>query len=391
MTAVRQPTTGRRDERRRVRRTAVAVLVALASVAAGCSGGDGPGRSEARLEVDGSASVTSEDGSTEVVTGAATLDFGDVVTVDAGTASLEFASGQRYEFRSGVGGAVDSQVVIGFPPTLVEGDALVADGFPAAISYDTITISAQGAVKVRAGVPEAAAYAGRVRIDGAGRLDELTRLRQVVLTSSARPEPLAYDGADAWDRRFLGEAIAFGDRLEALARGYTSDLQRSGPRPASFFESVLPQLADEREFGDDLLDADRDPGETLVGAAIVIQGREGTFRERWDSVFAFRDEGAAWGLVALDQGVSSAPVLDSIELAIDGSPLSADPRPSTTTTTTRPRRPPTTSPGSPPTSGTTTTTTPPDPPPPPDDGILTPVLTPVEQILSDVLDALGLG
>jgi hypothetical protein len=369
------------------RRVLVAV-VALGLVAGSCSD-DGPGIDEARLRVDGQATVTDSEGMVEVVTDGATLSFGDTLVVDEGTATMELAAGQVYELRAG---DVDSVVLVGSPPTLLAGDALVADGFPAAITYETTTLSAQGALKVRAGVPSASAYAGRARISGAGDLAEVVGLRQVVLTPSAAPEPLVYDASDPWDRRFLGEAIAFGQRLEALARGFTSELQPGGGRSASFFESVVPALADEREFSADLL-GDRPPGETLVGASIAVQGRNGTFRERWEAIFAFRDAGAAWGLVALDQGVSSAPVIETIELAIADAPLSADPTTTTTGSTTTTLRPP--GAPSPPgdgdpdvttTTGTSTTTT-----TTPQQGILDPVLQPVDEMLQDVLEALGLG
>ncbi len=379
---------------RRIRRwaggMAVVALAGAVLAIAGCSHG-GPARDQARLEVDGSATVTLPEGGSKVVIGSATLDFGSVVDIDEGTATLELAAGQVYELRSGFTRSdgtttENSSVLLDAPPVLLAGDALVTGGFPAEIRYGTTTESALGAVKISAGVPLAAAYTGRTSISGAGPLSEVRGLRQVVLTASATPEPFAYDGADPWDRRYLGEAIAFGNRLEALARGYTSDL-RPGNRSASFFQAVLPALADEGEFSGDLLD-DRPAGETLVGAAIAIEGRSGTFRDRWSSVFAFRDQGAAWGLVAADQGVSSAPVLDTIEVAIGQSPLGGGPpsppttRPTASTSTTTTTAPPTSGP---------TTTTPPTtpPPPPPDNGILTPVITPTEQILDDVLGAIG--
>lgn len=370
----------------RVRHVAACLLVAV--LGASCAGDDGPAADEARLSVTGAATVTTPDGASEVVTDGTTLGFGDQFVVDEGTASLELAAGQIYEFRAG---PVPSHVEVGAPPTLLAGDALISGGFPAAIRYETATLSAQGAVKVSAEVPSATAYAGRTRINGAGELAGVDGLRQVVITSSAVQEPLTYDPADEWDRRHLGEAIAFGERLEALARGYTGDLQ-SGTRGPDFYRTVLPPLADEREFGADLI-GDRPAGETLVGAAIAIQGRSGTFRERWEAIFAFRDQGAAWGLVALGQGVSSAPVLDTIELAIEGSPLSDDPPEPTTTITAAPPPPtgpedPTTTAPPPPTTAAPGTTA---PPPPPEDGVLTPVLTPVEQILDDVLGVLGLG
>ncbi len=346
-------------------------------------GDDGPGPDEARLRVDGSVERTAVDGSVETLTSDTTVAFGDQIVVVDGLATVELAGGQQYEVRAA---PTPSELEIGAPPRLIAGDVLVLAGFPAQVRYQSTTVSAMGAMKLVSGVPSVVSYAGRARIDGAGELDEVVGLRQVVLTSSAVPEPLVYDGSDGWDRRYLSEAIAFGSRLEALARGYTADLGNNRGRSASFYEAVVPALAEEREFGSDLL-ADREAGETIVGAAIVVQGREGTFRERWDNVFTFREQGAAWGLVALDQGVSSAPLLDTVELAVSAPrpapTASTTPRP---TTTTEPARP---TPVDPP-AGPTTTTTPPPDPSPPTTGLLDPVLDPVATILQDLLGIIGL-
>lgn len=362
-------------------RSVVVVFVAVVALVA-CGGDGEPAEDEALLRVSGSATVEFADGGTETVDGDATLAFGDVVTLDDGTATLELAGGQTYELRAEPTSTV---LEIGAPPTLTAGDVLVTGGFPAQVRHASTTVSALGAMKVDAAVPEVVSYIGRARIAGAGSLDEVLGLRQVVLTSSATPEALEYDGADPWDRRFLADAIAFGTRLEALARGYTADLGARTPS-VNFYEAVLPALADEREFGADLLD-DRAAGETIVGAAIAVQGREGTFRDRWEAVFAFRDQGAAWGLVALDQGVSSAPLLDTVELAVGA------PRPSTTTTSPPPSssttRPPGTTTTEPP-QGPTTTTPPEPPPSPPTTGLLDPVLDPVGAILDDLLGVIGL-
>lgn len=368
---------------------AIVALLVAGAVAVGLHGDeDAPGPEQARLEVDGAASVTAADGTTRAVVDATeVIDFGDRVVMEAGTATLELAGGATYELRhrDGVGTAVDVDAT----PRVTAGDLLVVDGFPAQVVVDTATLSAQGALRVDADETVASAYVGRARVTGVGDVAELRGLRRLVLAAGATPEPIAYDGSDPWDRRFLGEAIAFGERLEALARGYTSDLAPGAGRSVGFFQSVIPALAEEREFGPDLLDPSRSPGETLVGAAIAVQGRRGTFRERWTEVFGFRAAGAAWGLVARDQGVSSAPVLDTIELAIGASDgaASSDPpttdgaRPGRTTTTT-------TTGGAPPTSGTSTTTT---TAPPPDPGLLDPTVDPAAEVLGELLDVLGLG
>lgn len=368
-----------------VRHLAVAIVAAL--VAAGCGGDETPGVDEARIEVDGSVIVTTPDGVVETLTDDATLSFGDEVAVDTGTAVVRLAGGQEYELRAGPS---PSTLEIGAPPTLTAGDVLVRGGFPAQVRHGSSTVSALGATRLSSAVPEVVSYAGDVRIEGAGDLDGLSALHRVVLTSAAVAEPLVFDGADSWDRRYLGEAIAFGERLEAIARGYTADVGRDGVRPASFYEAAIPALADEREFGDDLVEG-RAVGEAIVGAAIVVQGRESTFRERWESVFAFRDEGAAWGLVALAQGVSSAPVLDTVELAIAAPP----PAPPTTAAPPGPSPTSTTSPSSsttvPPPGPPSTTVAPPAPDPsPPTTGLLDPVLDPVTTILDELLGSVGL-
>ena len=362
-------------------RAMVVVFVSVVSLVA-CGDGGGPTEDEARLRVTGSATVELVDGGTERVDGDTTLAFGDVVTLDEGTATLELAGGQTYELRAE---PTPTTLEVGAPPTLEAGDVLVTGGFPAQVRHDAATVSALGAMKVDAAVPEVVSYIGRARIDGAGSLDEVLGLRQVVLTSSAVPEALEYDGADPWDRRFLADAVAFGTRLEALARGYTADLGARTPT-VNFYEAVLPALADEREFGADLLD-ERAAGETIVGAAIVVQGREGTFRDRWDAVFEFRDQGAAWGLVALDQGVSSAPLLDTVELAV-GAPRPPSTTTSTTSTSTTTDPPDTTT--SEPPQGPTTTDPPAPPPSPPTTGLLDPVLDPVGAILDELLGVIGL-
>lgn len=346
-----------------------------------------PGPEQARLRVEGVASVTAPDGTTRPVTDATEIvDFGDQVVMEAGTGVLVLAGGATYELRhrDGVGSALE----VGATPRVTAGDVLVVDGFPAPVAVDTVTLTAQGALRVDADEMSASAYAGRARLTGVGEVGELLGLRRLVLVAGATPEPVAFDGSDEWDRRYLGEAIAFGTRLEALARGYTNDLAPGAGRSVSFFQSVLPALADERELSDDLIDPSRPPGETLVGAAIVVQGRRATFRERWEAVFAFRAAGAAWGLVALDQGVSSAPVLDTIELAIGASDGPGTSDQTTTSARPGPARSTTTAAGAPPTTGTTTTTT---TAPAPSGGLLDPVVDPLAPALGELLDVLGLG
>lgn len=366
-------------------RRMLGALLLAAVVAAGC-GDDGPAGDQARLRIDGSATVTGPDGRAETVTDDTTVGFDDTVAIEDGTGSLEFADGSTYELR-GPGESDErsgSHVRIGAPPELLAGELLVVDGYPATVIVDTTTLSASGVLRVDADEERATAYTGRTMLSGLGDLAELRALRSVLLSAAAAPEPLEYDGSDAWDRRYVGDAVAFGRRLEALARGYTSEL-RSGVT-VRFLEAVLPALDEEREFNADLLDERRPPGETLVGAAIAVEGNDGNFRDRWDAIFEFRDAGAVWGLVALDQGVSSAPVLETIELAI-GRTAGGDLPTSTTTTTSTTTS---TTSGTDPTTTVTTTTTTTTAPPDEDDGVLDPLLEPGGDAVQDLLESLGL-
>jgi hypothetical protein len=371
-----------------VTRTATLVALPVVLVAALVAlvlhdGEPGPGPAQARVSVlDGTVAVTSPAGDDLEVDDVATVDFGDTVTVRSGSATLTFADGSTFELRHRHG--TGTAVVVGTPLQVTAGDLLVSGGYPARVQVGAATVSALGALRVDADEDVAVAYEGRATVAGVGDVDELRRLRRLVLVPGASPEPVTFDGTDAWDRRYLGEAIAFGERLEALARGYTSDLPPGAGRTAEFFRSVVPELGAQREFNTDLIDPARGPGETLVGAVIAVHGRQGTFRERWSDVFAFRDAGAAWGLVALDQGVSSAPVLEAVELAIAtpgaASPASTTTSTTSTTTTTSAGPVPTAPPA--PDDGTTTTTA---PAPAPSGGLLDPVVDPVADLLSALL------
>lgn len=392
-----------------MRRRALATFVVFAALApAGCSD-DGPGEGEAHLEVDGRAVVERRDGEHDEVRRSTTLHKGDRVEVTDGVGRLLLSGGARMELRAGLDDAANSALVMGTTPELEAGDLLVSARRDLELeAAGTVLVIEDGSARVsRALGVGVAAYDADVQLDSAGQEREVRSLREMQVPALGRPpraaRPLTYRAADPWDRRFLGEAMELGERLEALARGYTQNLPPGEGRTPGFFRLVLPGLEDEPEFDASLIDLDRAPGETLIGAAITQLGRRGSFAARWGSVFGFRDEGAAWGLVTLDQDVSGTPLLGAIEQAIGSSPLAfAAPAPtggpggSTSSTppppggvgpsspsTTTPA-PPTTSP--PTTSPPTTTTLPPVPPdtlPP-----LEPVLDPIVDSVTEVVDGL---
>ena len=395
-------------------RLAAAALVVAGLVPAACSD-KGPGEGEARLEVDGRAVVERRGGDRDEVRDSADIHSGDRVELVEGSGSMLLHRGIRLELRAGLGDAADSALLMGTTPELEAGDLLVSAPrrLELVAAGTTLRIDGGAARVSRALGVAVAAYDAAVQVDSAGQVREVPGLREMQVPALGRPpktaRPLDYRAGDPWDRRFLGQAMELGDRLEAIAKGYTQNLDGREGRTPGFFRLVLPGLDDEPSFGAELIDLERAPGETLVGAAITDLGRRGTFVERWHSVFGFREEGAAWGLVVLDQDVSGSPLLGTIEEAVGTSPLAfvAPPAPgrsapqtpgstgpdgpvtpSPTPTTSPPTTsPPTTSP--PPTTPPTTTPTVPENPLAP---VLDPVLGPTTEVVTGLVGGLlGIG
>jgi hypothetical protein len=364
--------------RLRAGRAPVALAVLLAgAVLAGCHGGQPP-VGEARLgQLLGRVEVASPGQPWRSGRPSMLLARGDRVRVLGadGQATLTMAAGIRLELRRG------SHVTVGPVPTLTGGDLLVTtEARPVTVSANTLAVrvgDGTAARLSRALAFDAAAYRGTVTLSSAGRTVALPALRQATVPGTGlvpdAPVPLRYRESDQWDRRYLLDAMQLGDALEGLSRGITGQLPAGAGRTAGFYRVVLPALDGQAQFTQQLLDTDvsvAPTGERLVGAAIAVKGRRGDFASRWRATFSFRQQGAAWGLVALDQRVRDASGLvgtvDDALARLVGGPGSgqvAGPASATTTTaTTSPSQSPsptTTSPSRSP--GATTTTRPSSP------------------------------
>jgi hypothetical protein len=380
----------------------VAVIAVLALGAVGCSD-DGPGPGEAQLEVDGVAQVRRADGERERVTGDALLHRGDRVEVTRGEGELELPDGQRLELRAAFGNGTNTAVTVDDAPVLEQGDLLVIarDAHVELEAAETEITVESGAARVSRylGV-DLGIYSGRASVESAGAVRDVRALRRLSVPVLGRPartlRPVRYDADDPWDRRYLGAAMALGEQLQGYARAYTASLEPGEGRSAGFYRLVLPSLENDRDFDQRLLTPRRAPGEFLVGAAITDLGDGDSFVERWREVFSFRDEGAPWGLVALDQRVDRGPLLESVEDALSVSPFEFTAPPATSTTA--PTEPPATSP--PPTTGPSPTAPPPPtqpttaPPPTPaapttpitQPEVLDPVIEPENNPIGDLLD-----
>jgi hypothetical protein len=349
-----------------VRRTAVA-LVVLALVAPACSR-DGGDDDSYTLTLDGRAEIVQDGATREVDEGDHDVALGDTVRMVEGDAELALPGERSVLLRAGRAGRASTVIDVAAVPDVVEGDAVVVAGDDVHFTVGDVDVQlADGAARVqRALSVTIAVYAGGAEVRSAGRAlpGGLPALRQVSVPATGllprTPTPLLYDdkAPDAWDRRFLGDAIDLGAELDRRARGFTGQV---GPRvsvDATLLRRVLPPLASESTFGETLLeDVVRSPGEALVGAAIAVEADGVPFADRWDNVFSFRADGAKWGLVALDQRVQRDALLASINDAFGRSPiLFASPSISGGTDGSTPTTA-TTTPGS---GDTTTTTTQPD-------------------------------
>jgi hypothetical protein len=293
-----------------MRRTLLTGVVVVTAALAACSNSRAPG--QATLTATGTVRVAHAGGGTTSARGNETVRRGDTVRVQRGTAHLAFSDGRTIDLRKG------SSVKIDQSPTLVAGDALVQTGqkpFTVKAAGSTVALDDGAAHLVRNLGIRAAVYRGSATVSSAGHDVTVPALREASVPTlgvvPAAPSPIRLDSTEQWDRRFLGDAIELSDQLDARSNGLSGQLPPGEGHTPGFFRIVLPPLDKESSFGESLLDPTRPPGETLVGAALVVDGRTGTFTDRWSAVFSFRDQGASWGLVALDQKVKDVPGLSS--------------------------------------------------------------------------------
>jgi len=306
--------------------TAVVATVTLAVALAGCSSKSTPPVA-GRLTVEGQAGVLHPGEDRREISGSRNLEAGDRVRVRQGTAVIQLRDDRRFELRQGSDlELLPREATNDILPTLVAGDLLiVSDSRPLVVSADGAEISVHGDARVSRGVALlVATYEGSAQLSAGGATIAVPALRQASLpptgTFPMNVSPLEYSGTDGWDQRYLSDAMDLSNQLTGRSDGFTSQLRPTEGRSANYFRELFPRLAAEPAFTAALVNPARAPGETLVGAAITLEGTRGTFAERWAAVFTFRDEGAQWGLVAMDQGVARVPLLDAIDSAISRGP-----------------------------------------------------------------------
>jgi hypothetical protein len=197
------------------------------------------------------------------------------------------------------------------------------------------------------------------------------------------------DPTDRWDLRYLKNAIDVDARLLSLSKGLEAQLgNRNG---MEFYRQVLPTNFPVAQIQDKLTESRTD---VLVGSLIAYEAAvdEANREQVFADVFQMRRDGASWGLIAHRYGVGQSVLfsllLETVNRAgiVDqgrGPALAAAPStppPSTTPVV----QPPAVQP--PPVQEQPAPATPTTPAPPP--SVLTPVADLLDDVVQDLLSSL---
>ena len=195
---------------------------------------------------------------------------------------------------------------------LVVGEVLVNGS----VAADVAGVAVDGDGVFRVGsrpAPLLRVYSGSAVAAADGHQRDVAALRQLDLSGRRLPidaEPLAYRASDAWDAELLGEAIAFDEEAARTLAGLRRVYRNAGRRTTSFFA---------RFVSDDILDLatdargllQTDPFDALLALALTAAapGDAPALRGILDAILALRADGARWGLIAFQLGLSAEAVV----------------------------------------------------------------------------------
>lgn len=306
---------------------ALGALLALALIAAGCSAGRGDAKPMQIKVLRGSVQLLRGDFK-ETIRSDAGVRAGDrLVQSKDGIAELRLASGRLFEIA-----AADVRVPSQTEVTINRGDLLATITAPAKVGGEGIEVTSKKGVfridrslSTRVGV-----YTGAVRLRSNAQSLDISRLRQAIVAGSVvprAPKPLRIESSDAWDRRFLQEALDLDVRLTNFGRGLEAQLGDGGG-PA-FFARIMP--GSELGFLGPHLGSRR--SDLLIGLAVsaeAAKSESSSLADVFNRAFGLWIEGATWGLIAYEFGVGQPSIfsilLDAVRRAgirIGGGPAVA--------------------------------------------------------------------
>jgi hypothetical protein len=410
------------------RRVVAGTLVATV-LAVGLAGCGHSSNGMARLTTNGQVQIIPAKGDPRQAHNGEVLHAGDRVEVTAGQAALSLVPAGVLQLRTG------TQITVDTTPQLTGGAVLIQP-----VGRELRVAAQRATLVVPAGVAQldvgsiaasltAKVYQATSHLDIPGNpAVAIAAPRQITLTPETHlpvgASPLQYLDSDAWDHLYLATAMTVSAQLAAAANGFNAQLSANQGKDAAFYQQLLPALSGRSDFVDAFSSAQKQqpigaapaakPGDYLIASVIAMRGTRGNLESRLSNELVFVAQGASWGFVAYDQGVTDltgvlADVVAAIgraALPFTGAPASQiaiGPPGGGTTPTTRPgtRPPPTTTPPTtipsnprPPRPVTTTTTPPggllPVPLlPGPLGSILNPLLDPLIQALNNILAGRG--
>jgi hypothetical protein len=291
---------------RRALQAGVGVLIGLGVVAAGVAVATtqsaapiAPGT--ARV-IPGDAAVTVHRG-TPVAAADALLRAGDTLTVERGVAGLRTTLGTIYATAGSL------VAVTSGAPRITRGDALV-NGKDMVVGMRAGAATINGIARVRQGLTlEVDVYRGGAVVRTATETLGIPRLRRAVVSGNGATlvtiAPLVINAADKWDRKFLGTAIELDAALNARSRGLTAQVGGDGG-------AVIDKVIAATGFQGLTALRDEPAGEFVVAAELASAEHLGS--EAVKAALKLREEGASWGLIALEQGLHTLPAtLDGID------------------------------------------------------------------------------
>jgi len=228
----------------------------------------------------------------------------------------------------------DTELVVEDVPDLQRGSLLLGSEREVAATTGLITGHGRGWWRLDAGqAARVGTYEGTVTIrDGAGREELLRDFRQVAVVSGViegAAVPVTYVATDAFDRRFLADALAIDDFLAALARGLRADYGTE-PQTLAFYQDfdglggqvvqALAALAD-GSLEETSSDGRMGPPDRLLVAAVVTEAVALAAgvppAEAAAQVRTERLAGAEWGLIAVMSDVSPADIRGAADRALE--------------------------------------------------------------------------
>lgn len=292
--------------------------IVLMLVGGACSVGrsDRLGGSMQLRMINGSATLI-RDGKAQTVRKDLNVAAGDsLVLSKGGVAELRLAKGRVLELR-------DARVELTSDTALrlSRGSILSDIQAPLDIDLESSRLSAdRGTFRVdRALSTRVGNYAGQpVTVRAGSSSLEIPPYRQTVVAGGIIPKtvaPLRISRKDPWDQRLVSEALDLEQRLVNFARGLEAQL---GPSSGiEFFRAVAP-LGLDVVFLEPVLGSRR--SDVLIGLLLAIDAKVGSadpVQSRFEKIFDLWNDGASWGLLAVEFGVPQDGLFSRLLQAVE--------------------------------------------------------------------------